>query len=376
MGVRLGLLSTYTPTQCGIATFTEALVRHLTRSGAHVGVVRVVDEPQEQVLPVVHQWVRGRSDGATRAALVLDDYDVVVLQHEYGIFPGEDGQDVLDVLERVHVPVVTVLHTVLNHPSPNQHRVLAEIVRLSSALVTMTQTARDRVIAGWDVDPLDVVVIPHGAEDTRTAITVTCFPPERPTVLTWGLLSEGKGIEWALLALAGLRGTMELPLYRVVGRTHPRVLEREGEAYRNRLLAMRRDLRLQDSVQLDDRYVSSTELRQVVRRAAVVLLPYDSREQVTSGVLTEAVAAGKPIISTSFPHAVELLSGGAGILVPQGDPDALGAALATVLTDHGAVARMAHVARGLAASLMWPAVAARYVELASSVLGAHLRTAV
>lgn len=377
MGVRLGLLSTFTPTQCGIATFAHALAKHLQRSGAQVSVVRAVDEPQEQVLPVVHQWVRDRRQGAGAAALVLSDYDVVLVQHEYGIFGGADGEDVLDLLEQVQAPVVTVLHTVLTHPTPNQHRVLAGVVARSSALVTMTETARERLISGWSVEPRHVVVIPHGAEDPRSGITVARdLPAGRPTVLTWGLLSEGKGIEWALLALAGLRGELELPLYRVVGRTHPRVLERDGEAYRSRLVAMTHRLGLESTVVFDDRYLSGTELRQVVSEADVVLLPYDSREQVTSGVLTEAVAAGKPVISTSFPHAVELLSGGAGILVPQGDSDAIAAALARVLTDHAATERMAHEARGLASSLMWPAVARRYVDLATSLVDAQLRAAV
>ncbi len=198
--------------------------------------------------------------------------------------------------------------------------------------------------------------------------------PGRPVVLTWGLLAQGKGIEWALLALAELRNRIDLPSYQVVGQTHPRVQEAEGEAYRSRLLALTRDLGLTDQVSFDGRYLSGPELREVVRRADVILLPYDSVEQVTSGVLTEAVAAGKPVISTSFPHAVELLSGGAGVLVPQRDPSALADALQHVLTAGGAAATMAAVSRGLAPSLLWPAVAARYLQLAESLRAAPIAT--
>jgi glycosyltransferase involved in cell wall biosynthesis len=336
MGLRFGFLSTYPPTQCGIATFAESLVRHLQRSGAHVGVVRLVDEPEVQVLPVVHQWVRGRRGADLDTALVLDDFDVAVVQHEYGIFGGADGEDVLDVVERLSLPVITVLHTVLTHPTANQHRILAALAARSSALVTMTETARDRLVAGWQVDPAKITVIPHGAEDNRTDhVSALTDVPRRPTVLTWGLLSEGKGIEWALLALAELRTTADLPRYRVLGRTHPKVLERDGEAYRESLLSMTRHLDLQDNVEFDARYLSSSELRRAVNAADVVLLPYDSEEQVTSGVLTEAVAAGKPVISTEFPHAVELLSGGAGIVVPRRDPSAISHALRRVLTEAG-----------------------------------------
>jgi glycosyltransferase involved in cell wall biosynthesis len=377
MGVRLGFLSTYPATQCGIATFSEALVGHLAATGADVGVVRIVDEPQHQALPVVHQWVTGQRGGAAAAAAVLDGYDVAVVQHEYGIFGGPDGQDVLDVVARLRVPVVTVLHTVLTRPSANQHRVLAELVDRSAALVTMTATARDRLVAGWGVDPALVSVIPHGAEDNRSPIVPLPNGRTRQrTVLTWGLLSEGKGIEWALHGLAQLRQRMPLPDYRVVGQTHPRVLEHEGEAYRDRLVALTHSLRLTPNVRFDSRYLAGPDLREVVRRADVVLLPYDSRDQVTSGVLTEAVAAGKPVISTRFPHAVELLSSGAGLLVPQRDPGAIADALERVLTVHGLADQMASTSRRLAASLLWPAVARRYLELASSVQSLTLRAAV
>lgn len=376
MGVRLGFLSTYPATQCGIATFSEALVTHLTAAGAEVGVVRLVDELLPQAPPVVHQWVAGLAGGAAAATAALDDYDVAVVQHEYGIFGGPDGEDVLDVVARLHVPIVTVLHTVLSRPTPNQHRILAALVERSAALVTMTAVARDMLVAGWGVDPARVTVIAHGAEDNRSAIVPLPNAQTRPrTVLTWGLLSEGKGIEWALLGLAELRRRMPLPEYRVVGQTHPRVLERDGEAYRDRLVALTRRLRLSGTVHFDSRYLSGPQLRQVVRGADVILLPYDSRDQVTSGVLAEAVAAGKPVVSTGFPHAVELLSGGAGLLVPRRDPVAIADALERVLTVHGLADRMAATSRGLATSLLWPAVAARYVDLAASVQNLPVRVA-
>jgi polysaccharide biosynthesis protein PslF len=371
MGVRFGFLSTYTPTQCGIATFTEALTLHLQRLGAEVGVVRMVDEPQPQVPPVVQQWVARRRNESTAVASMLDDYDVAVIQHEYGIFGGTDGQDVLDVVNQLTVPLVTVLHTVLTKPTPNQHRVLAALCAGSSALVTMTETARGRLISGWGVHPSRVTVITHGAEDNR-ADPLDNRPTLglRPTVLTWGLLGEGKGIEWALLALAQLRDITPVPLYRVVGQTHPRVLEHDGEAYRDRLVGMTHQLDVTSMVRFDAQYLSGPALRQIVRDADVILLPYDSRDQVTSGVLTEAVAAGKPVISTAFPHAVELLSDGAGLLVPQRDPDALARALRRVLMEDGLADSMAATSRELAVSQLWPAIAASYITLGRSLTSA------
>lgn len=364
MSVRLGVVSTYPPTQCGIATFSAALVTHLRSAGADVGVVRLVDDRGTSAAPdVMHEWVTGQPWGARAAAIALDAVDVAVIQHEYGIYGGPDGEEVLELAAQLRVPLITVLHTVLSRPTPNQRRVLGGLVERSAALVTMTATGRDRLIAGWDVDPARVSVVPHGAEDNRSP--ATAHLPR--TLLTWGLLSEGKGIEWMLLALAELHGRGPAPKYRVVGQTHPRVLEREGEAYRDRLVALTRDLGLAESVRFDARYLASTDLRAVVRDADVVVLPYDSSEQVTSGVLTEAIAAGKPVVSTRFPHAVELLSGGAGLLVPRRDPVALAEALDRVLTVPGVADAMAATAHRLADSLLWPAVAGQYLEIAARV---------
>ena len=375
MGVRFGVLSTYPSTQCGIATFTQSLVGYLLERGTHVGVVRVVDDPQVQVLPVVHQWVTGRQHGIREAARALDEFDVALVQHEYGIFGGADGQDVLDVVALVHVPVVTVLHTVLTHPTAHQHAVLAELCAASDMLVTMTETARSRLIAGWGIDPGRIQVITHGAVHNIPDVPRPArVRGERTTILTWGLLGEGKGIEWALHALAGLGDIAPAPQYRIVGQTHPRVREREGEAYRDGLVALTHSLGLEAMVKFDAEYLPGDRLRQIVRAADVVLLPYDSQEQVTSGVLIEAVAAGKPVVSTAFPHAVELLSGGAGLLVPQRDSVALGEALRRVLTEPGLAEDMAAEARRLAPSLLWPAVATEYVDLARTLTAAATRS--
>jgi len=368
MAIRISVLSTYTPTQCGIATFSEALTIHLREAGADVGVVRIVDDIQPQSEPVIHQWVSSEQSASSDAAAAMNDYDVAVLQHEYGIFGGPDGEDVLDLVQQLRVPLVTVLHTVLVDPTPNQRRVLAELCAASSALITMTETARGRLIDGWGIHPSRITVITHGAEDNRgDPLDIRPALSLRPTILTWGLLSKGKGIEWALQAFAQLRDITPVPQYRIVGQTHPRVLEREGEAYRDSLVGLTNAMDLTSIVRFDSHYLSGPALRRIVRQSDVILLPYDSRDQVTSGVLTEAVAAGKPVISTSFPHAVELLSSGAGLLVPQGDPDALAHALRRVLTENQLAERMAATSRDLATTLLWPAVADSYIALAESL---------
>jgi glycosyltransferase involved in cell wall biosynthesis len=319
---------------------------------------------------VSHQLVSGRPYAAQDAADALNACDVAILQHEYGIFGGPDGAEVLDVLDGVRVPVVAVLHTVLANPSRHQHRILARVLDAAEIVVTMTQAGRDRLIAGWDVDPAAVRVIAHGAHDSR--ISGGSAPRgSRPTILTWGLLGEGKGIEWALEAVASVADLAPQPLYRVVGETHPRVLERDGEAYRDRLTASVRRLGISSMVEFDARYLDTASLQRIVRSADIVLLPYDSSDQVTSGVLTEAVVAGRPVISTAFPHAVELLSSGAGLLVPRHDPAAIAAALRRVLTEPGLAASMTATAERLAPALLWSAVAREYVALAGTLVRAR-----
>jgi glycosyltransferase involved in cell wall biosynthesis len=186
--------------------------------------------------------------------------------------------------------------------------------------------------------------------------------------LTWGLLGPGKGIEWAVAALAQLRDVDPSPRYIVAGQTHPKVLQRDGEAYRDSLDQLVHRLGLSDSVVLDSRYRDAAALDELVASADVVLLPYDSTDQVTSGVLIEAVAAGKPVVATSFPHAVELLSGGAGTVVDHQDPTAIADALRHVLTQPEVATAMAAAATGAAPELRWSAVADRYRQLADRLI--------
>ena len=374
MPTSYGFLSTYTPTECGLATFTAALAGEL-RVGppaGDIGVVRVVDRLERSTRPeVVHHLVTSSPGGEAEAAAVLDGFDAVVVQHEYGIYGGPDGDQVLSVLERLSVPVIVVLHTVLVDPTAHQREVLERVLAAADAVVTMTPTARRRLLQGYPVDPARVSLIPHGAADNRLPPGTALARPARPTILTWGLLGPGKGIEWVVDALAELGDFEPQPRYLVVGQTHPRVAERQGEAYRHELIGRASQRGVGHLVEFDDRYLSLAALGRIIAAADVVVLPYDSREQVTSGVLVEALAAGKPVIATGFPHAIELLGGGTGLIVPHGDPPAMAAALRRVLTEPGLAARLGAQAAALAPQLLWPAVAGRYRALAGELVQAR-----
>lgn len=388
MSISFGILSTYPPTACGVASFSRSLAESL-RTLDTVGVVQVVDATDEPALHdgVVHQWVRGSAGGELAATAALNQFDVAIVQHEYGIYGGRDGLDVLDAVTGLRVPVVLVVHTVLPDPSHRQRLIVQEMVSHSSVVVTMTRAARDRLVKHYAVDVDKVCVVPHGAHPALpTAPPETAAQaaapahhggsahPRRPVILTWGLLRDGKGIEWAIEAMAQLRDLQ--PIYRVVGQTHPRTLDSDGERYRHRLTDRAQHLGVTDLVEFDPRYLDGASLQRLVSEADVVLLPNDSTEQLDSGVLAEAVSAGKPIVATGFPHALEALASGAGLLVARQDPTALADGLRRVLTDRALAASMSAEAIRLAPEMLWPTVAQQYRDLASHALAGSVLEAV
>ena len=371
MPATYGFLSTYPPTPCGLATFNAALASHLNTGTS--GVVRLLagDSPGgavdlDRAPRVVHTWHTGAPGGWQAAADALNRFDVAIVQHEYGIYPGDAGAEVLPLLRALQVPSIVVLHTVLSAPDPMQRQVLEQIAASAAALVTMTDTARQRLVSGYAVDPGKIAVIPHGAASRGGT------PREeraRPHLLTWGLLGPGKGIEWALRALALLGDVRPAPVYTIAGRTHPKVLEQFGDVYRDSLRALAAELGITASVRWNDAYLDEAELTRLIRSADAVILPYDSTEQVTSGVLIEAVGAGLPVVATEFPHAVELLADGPGLLVPHQDPEAMAMAIRHVLAEPGVPGRLTGLTGG--PTLRWPAVAARYQALAGRLLAAR-----
>ncbi|MET0460298.1 MAG: glycosyltransferase, partial [Ilumatobacteraceae bacterium] len=327
--------------------------------------------------PLVLASLGEELEGFAAAIDVLDRADVAIVQHEYGIYGGPDGVDVLSVLDALSVPSIVVAHTVVRLPTSHQRHVLEQVCAAADAVVVMTATARDRLVEGFDVDPAKIGIIPHGA---ATPLTDSPSAADRPAhhaarLLTWGLLGPGKGIEWAIDAVADLADVQPRPRYLIAGATHPKVAAHAGEAYRDMLVARAASSGAAPYVTFDDSYRDLAALTELIRSADVVVLPYDSVDQVTSGVLVDAVAAGRPVVSTAFPHAVELLASGAGLVVPQRNPSALAEAIRAVVTDHDLADRMAAEARRLAPELSWNAIAGRYGRLADVLLGVAMPNA-
>lgn len=357
-----GILSTYPPTRCGLASYSAALCDGLHANGAEVSVVRVADG-----LPTEHPRVVGEltPGSAAAAADLLSHSDVAVIQYDFGIYGGDVGDDdVVDVIGGVRVPSILVAHSVPKNPTRHQRWVLEALARRADHVVVMSDVAK-RQLRVFDVDERKVTTIPHGA----TVPSGTLMKRGgRPTLLTWGLLRPGKGVERVIDAMVSLRELSGQPRYLIAGPTHPRVLAADGEAYRDTSVERAQRIGLGGTVQFDDRYRSMQSLTELMLSAVAVVLPYDSTDQVSSGVLINTLACGRPVVATAFPHAVELLASGAGIVVKHDDPDELQFTLKAVLTQPRLSGSMAAEARRLAPTMSWSIAARSYQAVAQRII--------
>jgi polysaccharide biosynthesis protein PslF len=366
-----GILSSYPPTPCGLATFSAALASGLSQHDTDVGLVRVLDAQGQKSANdrVIGELINGSPSSVLASSELLNQCDVALIQHEYGLYGGTDGDEVLDILGALHVPSIVIAHTILTQPTPHQRSVLNDVVGLADKVVVMTEAAQTRLCEGFDVDASKVTTIAHGAAIPRARVVPD---RERPILLTWGLIGPGKGIERVIDAMRSLHELPGQPRYLVAGQTHPKVLAEHGESYRRERIEQAKRHGISSSVVFDADYRDVASLTDLIQSSKVVVLPYDSRDQVTSGVLVDAIASGRPVVATAFPHAVELLSSGAGIVVDHDDPDAMARALKRVLTRPELSASMAAEASRLAPRLGWSVVASEYVHLADRLLSERL----
>lgn len=366
MSQSFAMISTYPPTQCGIATFSRSLASSMNRLGQDVRILRLADgavTPASEMIIGDHASARD----IPRSAQLLNRHDAVIVQHEFGIYPGEDGEGVLHLLGEITVPVISILHTVGERPTYRQRRILQSLLDASDAVVVLSNAALDALVRTYDADMDRTYVIPHGAPDFRGS-----YRPDvlrmRPRILTWGLLSEGKGIEWGITAMSLLRDIDPMPIYYIVGQTHPKVAARDGHRYRYELGEMTRRMGVGDRVHFVDGYLDNNGLTRLIMSADMYLLPYDSREQVTSGVLSEAMVAGGPIIATHFPHAIELLGDGTGMLVKHESPNAIAEAVRQIIRDPQLRHTMRAKTAAKSSSFVWPAVGSAMTSLTHSVV--------
>lgn len=367
---RIALIGNYLPRRCGIATFTHDLHRALSTSKPDIEayVVAMTDHGRTYDYPAVVRFqIQDQVvDDYIRAADFLNQarFDAVSLQHEFGIFGGEAGGHIIELLSRLRMPVITTLHTVLSSPTLAQRDVMRGIIDASTKLIVMAEKGRELLRSVYGVPSERIEVIPHGIPDvafldTHFAKTKLGFNG-KPVILTFGLLSPNKGIEFVIDAMRAILESSPDAVYVVLGATHPNLVQQEGEAYRERLQTRARDLAVDDHVVFIDQFVDQPTLLEYISMCDVYVTPYLNEAQMTSGTLAYSYGSGKAIVSTPYWHARELLDEGRGILVPFADAQAIATAVGGLLTND--VHRHAMRKRAYATSrlMTWAQTAKRY----------------
>ncbi len=367
---RLAFVGTHLPRRCGIATFTSDLSAAVARAAPGVECLTVAmnDTGRSHHYPdsVRFEIEEDEVAGYRRAGQFLNanQVDLVSLQHEYGIFGGKAGQHVLTLLQELRMPVVTTLHTILTKPSKDQQNALDEVIAMSERVVVMSAHGQNTLheLHGTSLDKIDV--IPHGIPSpvpTRGSKERLGFA-RKNVLLTFGLLSPDKGLEYVIDALPAILQKHPNTVFVALGATHPHVKERQGESYRLALSTRARQLGVHDHVSFHDRFVTDVELAEFLAAADVYVTPYLNSEQSTSGTLARAVSAGKAVISTPYWHARELLGDDRGLIVPPRDADAIARTVTALLDDDARRASLGRRAAAHGLSMAWPVVAADYVR--------------
>jgi glycosyltransferase involved in cell wall biosynthesis len=380
---RVAIIGNYLPRRCGIATFTTDLCDaiHAEYDSTELLALPVNDTPEGYNYPARIRFELAQDELASyrQAAdfLNFSNIDLVCLQHEYGIFGGPAGAHILELLRRLHMPVVTTLHTVLREPDPDQRMVMEEIAAISDRLIVMSRQSAELLQEVFHVPLSKIDLIPHGIPDLPFIdpnFYKDGFGTEgKDVLLTFGLLSPNKGVENVIQALPAILKRHPNVVYMISGVTHPHVLRHEGEKYRRYLHNLSKELGVESQVIFLNRFVSPEELVELIGAADIYITPYKSKGQVVSGTLTYALSAGKAIISTPYLHATELLAEERGVLVPFDDPVAIAAKTVELLDNDTARHAMRKRAYLYTREMVWHRVAQQYMGSFERVYNERLR---
>jgi glycosyltransferase involved in cell wall biosynthesis len=368
------IIGNFPPRQCGLATFTRDMYVCLSKAlpYARWEVIAMNDPGGAYTYPaeVNHQVPQNEAAAYIDLAdeLNRNGTQVLFVQHEFGIYGGPAGSYLIDCLERLDMPIVTTLHTILETPNDDQRRVMDALLRLSSTVVCMSRKGAQILKRVYNAPDAKVAIVPHGAPSRPLSSTrdfkAAMGLADKKTLTTFGLLSPNKGIETVIKAMPEILTACPDAVYLIIGATHPHLIRHEGEKYRHSLQAMARDLGVADSIRFIDSFVDNNELCDILQATDIYVTPYLTETQITSGTLAYALALGRPTVSTPYWHATEALANGVGILCPFHDTNAFAKAISGLLQsapEREAMSRRAYLS-GLPSR--WSAVANAYVARA------------
>lgn len=373
----VALIGGFTPRRCGIATFTADVHASLKAAQPNLQIHVYAMTPAQSAIAfdasVRATITEGDPQSYIDAAHHIDmsKADVVWLQHEFGLFGGPAGDMVLELTDRIAAPLVITLHTVLAKPNPDQMRVMRRLIAQASKLVIMSERSRDLLGSVYGADSDQIVLIPHGVPDRpfgRSAIFKSKLGFEgKDVLLTFGLLSPGKGIEAVIAAMPAIVAEHPNLLYCIAGATHPNLLTTEGESYRGKLKTLASTLGVAQHIHWLETFLETELLLDLIEATDIYITPYTGADQSTSGTLSYALALGKAVVSTPYVHALELLSDDHGIIVPFNDSDAIATQVIGLLNDKERLSALQRRAYDKNRDMIWPAFAARCLDVLNDV---------
>jgi len=365
-------VSTFPPKKCGIATFTSDLVNSINQLNRLKGQTIISIHDHSLLKPTYEKKEYAISRDSIEDYMLMADFlnqsnvDVVNIQHEFGIFGGESGDYICEFMDKLKKPIATTLHTVLPNFESKTREVFNKIVRLSAVVVVLNKTTRELVLRKG-VSSEKIKVIPHGCPDLMMVSSAKFKPAlglkNKIVLSTFGLLSKGKGIEHVIQALPEIVKTESKIVYNVIGVTHPQVKRAEGENYREMLEKMAKALGVSEHVKFLDRFLSKSELYNYLQATDVYITPYPSANQVSSGTLSYALAAGKAIVSTPYLHAKEALSKGRGLFCKFNDSASIAEKVTEIIENKSLRISLEKKAYSYSRKSTWAIVAKKYLAL-------------
>ena len=375
--IKIAFLSTYPPRECGLATFTQDLITAFDGSGEiDTKVIAVTNlENYAYDSKVIAKIAQHEQADYIKAAKELNDSDIdlLVIEHEYGIYGGEHGEYILDLINNLEIPVVTTLHTILSKPDLKQQSIINALGKKSEKVITMARNTKPLLKSIYGIDPEKIEMIHHGVPkkpfQTRESLKAKYGYSDRQIISTFGLIGPSKGIEHGIEAISKVAKDHKDVRYLILGQTHP-ALKEEGIAYRNKLEELVESLDLKDNVEFINKYLSKDEIIEYLQLSDVYMTPYLGKDQAVSGTMAYAVGYGKAIVSTPYMYAKEMLSGGRGFLAEFSNPDSLAESIKNIIKNPNIKSRMERDTMKLGRTMYWDKVAQCYIEVVSNIVNA------
>lgn len=377
-------ISTFPPRECGIATFTQDLMNAIEKNSSidNCSVISISKDKHIYDEKVIYDINQDKFTHYVKAAnlINLSDFDVVIIEHEYGIFGGQDGEYVIQFAQLIKKPIITTFHTVLKSPTTKQYEILKKLALISKKVITMATSTYDILVDLYNIPEDKIEMVHHGVPIMqlldKSSLKKKYNLEGKKVISTFGLISSGKGLEYAIEAMKIVSEKFPNAVYLILGQTHPCVKKVKGEEYRDKLIQMVNNYKLENNIKFIDKYLDKQEIMEYLKLTDVYLTPYIGREQAVSGTLAYAIGSGKAIVSTPYTYAKEMLSDGRGVLVEFEDSISIAEGIISILSDEGYQKQLEKRTYEIGKYMSWDNVAKRMIDIFEEVILHHKKVGV